>query len=63
MDDKKLRKKAKRLVEWAKRHGYDYVDVSAHRTDKGAWYSDITVQSADSMPLHSLSNFWKEDEQ
>jgi len=63
MNDKKLRKKAKRLVEWAKRHGYEYVDASAYRTDEGDWYSDITVQIADSMPLHSVSDFWKEDEQ
>ena len=63
MNDKKLRKKVKRLVEWAKRHGYDYVDVSAHRTDQGAWYSDITVRKTGTLDLHSVSNFWKEDEQ
>lgn len=63
MNDKKLRKKAKRLVEWAKRHGYDYVDVSAHRTDHGAWYSDITVRKTGTLGLHHVSDFIEEDKQ
>lgn len=47
MTDTKLLKKAKKLAKWARKHGYEHVDVFALGPDEEEprWYAHVTVET------------------
>ncbi len=61
--NRKLRKKAKKLAKWAKKHGIDHVDiVSIAPNDVDTrWFADATAYVEDAR-VASVSDFYKEDE-
>ena len=46
MTDEKLLKKAKKLAKWARKHGYEHVDVFVLAPDKNdpRWFAHIIVK-------------------
>ena len=61
--NRKLRKKAKKLAKWAKKHGIDHVDIVAIApNDVGPrWFADATAYVEDAR-VASVGDFYKEDE-
>lgn len=65
MDDKlerKLRRKAKKLAKWAKKHGIDHVDmfVIGHTEEDPRWYADVTAHIGD-VRVVSAGDFYEEE--
>lgn len=62
MTDKKLRKKLRKLCKWAKKHGYEHVDLFAiNDNHEGEWFGCITTDTA-SDENRSYSDWFKEAE-
>lgn len=63
MTDTKLLKKAKKLAKWARKHGYEHVDVFALGPDKTdpRWYAHVTVETTDGKK-RSVSDFYEDGE-
>ena len=61
--ERKLRKKAKKLAKWAKRHGIDHarIFVIGPTEEDLRWYADSTAYVGD-VSVASVSDFYKEDE-
>ena len=61
--ERKLRKKAKKLAKWAKRHGIDHVDMFAigPTEEETRWYADAAAHVGD-VRVVSAGDFYKEDE-
>lgn len=60
---RKLRKKAKKLAKWAKKHGIDHVHifVIGPTEEDLRWFADTTAYVEDAR-VASVSDFYKEDE-
>lgn len=63
MTEKKLLKKAKKLAKWARKHGYEHVDVFALGPDKNdpSWFAHISVKTTD-RKKRSASDFYEDGE-
>lgn len=63
MNDTKLLKKAKKLARWARKHGYEHVDIFALGPDKHdqRWYSHIVVKPIGGKS-YSASKFYEDGE-
>ena len=63
MTDEKLLKKAKKLAKWARKHGYEHVDVFALGPDKidPRWFAHISVNTIDGNKC-SVSDFYEDGE-
>ena len=61
--NRKLRKKAKKLAKWAKKHGIEHVDIVAIAPNDvdPRWFADATAY-VDDARVASVSDFYKEDE-
>ena len=61
--ERKLRKKARKLAKWAKRHGIDHVDIVAIAPNDVdlRWFADATAYVEDAR-VAFVSDFYKEDE-
>lgn len=61
--ERKLRKKAKKLAKWAKKHGIDHVDmfVFAPDSEEPRWFADVTAHIGDERVV-SAGDFYKEEE-
>ena len=63
MDAKKLRRKLLKLAKWAKRHGYDHVDLFVFAPDDRheEWYGNIAAKK-DGEHKVLCSRFFSEEE-
>lgn len=63
MTDTKLLKKAKKLAKWARKHGYEHVDVFTLGPDKNVprWYAHVTVKTIGGNS-DSVSEFYEDGE-
>lgn len=62
MTDKKLLKKAQKLAKWAKRHGYEHVDVFVFAPHADyEWYAHIIATDASGID-HSVGEFFTDGE-
>ena len=63
MTKEKLLKKAKKLAKWARKHGYEHVDVFALGPDKNdpRWFAHISVETIDGKKS-SASDFYEDGE-
>lgn len=63
MTNKKLLKKAEKLAKWAKRHGYEHVDVFAiaPTADIEQWYARITATDTNGTD-YSVGDFFESGE-
>lgn len=46
MDDERLRRKLRKLCKWAKKHGYEHIDLFAIAPNNGhedEWYANFTA--------------------
>lgn len=61
--ERKLRKRARKLAKWARKHGYEFVDVFtlAPHDDYESWYAHIDATRADGSEYHDGS-FYEEAE-
>lgn len=61
--ERKLRKKAKKLAKWAKRHGIEHVAMCVSGPDDvdKRWWTDVTAYIGD-VRVVSTYRFYKEDE-
>ena len=52
--ERKLVRKARRLAEWAKRHGYGYVNVTAMEPDAECprWYAHVDARDPNGFEFH-----------
>ena len=59
--ERKLRKKAKKLAKWAKRHGIDHVHMFAigPTEEDPRWWADATAHVGD-VRLVSAGDFYEE---
>lgn len=59
-DEKRLRKKMRKLYRWAKKHGYEYVDMCVIGPEQAAprWYASATmgksIDTADRVSAHQF---------
>ena len=64
MPDKKLRKKLRKLCAWARRHGYDHVDMFAiapNDVHEDEWYAHF-IAPVDGGEDVTYSDWFKEAE-
>ena len=64
MTDEKLRKKLRKLCKWAKKHGYEHVDMFAVAPNDGGedeWYAHFLAPVDDGEDV-TYSDWFKEGE-
>lgn len=63
MTDTKLLKRAKKLAKWARKHGYEHVDVFTLGPDKNdpRWFAHVTVETID-RKKRTVSHFYEDGE-
>lgn len=61
--ERKLRKKAKKLAKWAKKHDIEHVNmfVSAPNSEEPRWFADFTAYVGE-LRVVSASDFYAEEE-
>lgn len=61
--ERKLRKKARKLAKWAKKHGIEHVAMCVSGPDDvdPRWWADVTAYIGD-VRVVSVYDFYKEDE-
>ena len=62
--ERKLRKKARKLAKFARKHGIEYVHIGAMAPDEFAseWFTDVTAHAKDGRNNVSAGDFFKEAE-
>ena len=62
--ERKLRKRARKLAKFARKHGLEYVHIGAMAPDEFAseWFTDVTAHGRDGRNNLSASDFIKEGE-
>ena len=59
--ERKLRKKARKLGKWAKRHGIDYVTMCVSGPDDvdKRWWTDVTASIGDEHVANAGDFYWE----
>lgn len=62
--ERKLRKKARKLAKFARKHGLEYVHIGAMAPDEftSEWFTDVTAHGEHGTNNLSASDFIKEAE-
>lgn len=62
--ERKLRKKARKLAKFARKHGLEYVHIGAMAPDEftSEWFADVTANGKDGRNNVSAGDFIKEAE-
>ncbi len=62
--ERKLRKRARKLAKFARKHGLEYVHIGAMAPDEftSEWFTDVTAHGEHGRNNVSAGDFIKEDE-
>ena len=67
-DEKRLRKKMRKLYRWARKHGYEYVDMCVIGPEQATprWYASATmgksIDTADKVNVYQFYDDGSDDE-
>lgn len=62
--ERKLRKRARKLAKFARKHGLEYINICVMAPDEFAseWFTDVTAHGEHGTNNVSVGDFFKEDE-
>lgn len=62
--ERKLRKRARKLAKFARKHGLEYITICVMAPDEitSEWFTDVTAHGRDGQNNVSAGDFIKEDE-